>query len=346
VLQLGSTGTATVDTASGTVSIDGSPATNTINGFANFDLDTNNTFIAGGGTYRVTFAPDPDTLVMTPTSGNVTLVGITSANFLLDFRGFSPSFDAAALAADTNTSTGSTVITLSQTSVITLSGYTGGIAAGNVLFEAACFVEGTRIGTPDGPVAIEHLRIGDLVLTASGDARPVRWLGHRRVETGRHPRPIAVWPVRVRAGAFGEGQPLRDLWLSPDHAIAVDGVLIPVSALINGRTIVREPRDAVTYWHVELDTHDVVVAEGLACESYLDTGNRAAFDNAGATVQLFASFTRNAASVWEQDACAPLVRRGPILAAVRRRLAARASREARGSGREVEVLFGAPGTAR
>ena len=344
VLQLGSTGTATVDTASGTMSIDGSPATNTINGFTTFDLDTNDTFVAGGGTYRVTFAPDPDTLVMTPTSGKVTLLGITSANFLLDFRGFSPSFDAAALAADTNTSTGDTVITLSPTSVITLSGYTGGIAPANVSFEAACFLEGTRIGTPDGPVAIQHLKIGDLVLTASGVARPVRWLGRRRVETGRHPRPMAVWPVRVRAGAFGDNQPRRDLWLSPDHAIAVDGVLIPVSALINERTIVREPRDAVTYWHVELDAHDVILAEGLACESYLDSGNRAAFDNAGSAIQLFPSFARDSARVWEQDACAPLVRRGPILAAVRRRLAARAGREDRGSGRAVEAVIGARGT--
>ena len=135
VLQLGSTGTATVDTASNTMSIDGSPTSNTINGFTTFDLDTNDTFVAGGGNYRVTFAPDPDTLVMTPTSGNVTLSGITSTNFLLDFRGFGPSFDAAALAADTNTSTGSTVITLSPTSAITLSGYTGGIASGDVIFE-------------------------------------------------------------------------------------------------------------------------------------------------------------------------------------------------------------------
>ncbi len=325
VLQLGSTGTATVDTASNTMSIDGSPATNTINGFTNFDLDTNDTFVAGGGAYRVTFAPDPDTLVMTPTSGNVTLLGITSANFLLDFRGFSPSFNAAELAANTNTTAGGTVITLSPSSAITLSGYTGGIAPGNVAFEAACFLDGTRIGTPDGPVAIEHLRIGDLVLTASGEARPVRWLGHRRVETGRHFSPIAVWPVRVHAGAFADGQPLRDLWLSPDHAIAVDGVLMPVGALFNARTIVREPRDTVTYWHLELDTHDVVLAEGLGCESYLDTGNRAAFDNAESAIQLFASFARDAASVWEQDACAPLVRCGPILAAVRRRLAARAS---------------------
>ncbi len=324
VLQLGSTGTATVDTALNTMSIDGSSTNNTLSGFNNFTLDTDDTFVAGGGAYQVTFAADADTLVFTPNSGNVTLSGITSTNFLLDFRGFGPSFDAAALASDTDASTGSTVITLSPNSAITLQGYTGGIASGNVLFEAACYVEGTRIATPDGEVMIEGLKIGDTVSTASGGARPVRWLGHRRVEPRRHPRPAAVWPIRVCEGAFGDGLPRRDLWLSPDHAIAADGVLIPVKALVNGRTLTQEPRDAVTYWHVELDEHDLVLAEGLACESYLDTGNRAAFENSGATIQLFASFTHDAESAWGHAACAPLVERGPILAAVRRRLAARA----------------------
>ena len=90
VLQLGSTGTATVDTASNTMSIDGSPTSNTISGFTTFDLDTNDTFIAGGGSYRVTFAPDPDTLVMTPTSGNVTLLGITVDEFPARLQGLRP----------------------------------------------------------------------------------------------------------------------------------------------------------------------------------------------------------------------------------------------------------------
>src|SRR5258708_1673692 len=133
--QLGSTGTAEVDTIANTISIDGSATSNTISGFTKFTLDTNDVFVAGGGNYQVTFAADPDTLVVTPNSGNVTLVGITSTNFLLDFRSFSPSFDLVALAADTHTSSGSTVITLSPTSTITLQGYTGGIASGAVIFE-------------------------------------------------------------------------------------------------------------------------------------------------------------------------------------------------------------------
>ena len=75
--------------------------------------------------------------------------------------------------------------------------------------------------------------------------------------------------------------PHRDCLLSPDHAVFIDNALIPIRHLVNGRSIVQERVDEVTYYHVELPPHDVVVAEGLPCESYLDTGNRAAFADAG-----------------------------------------------------------------
>jgi hypothetical protein len=109
--------------------------------------------------------------------------------------------------------------------------------------------------------------------------------------------------------------------LSPDHAVLVDGALIPVRYLLNGATIVQEPVDSVRYFHVELAAHDVLLAEGLPCESYLDTGNRAAFANGGAAVQMHAEF---ALDVWRTQACADLVREGAGLAAVRRRLLDRA----------------------
>ena len=97
----------------------------------------------------------------------------------------------------------------------------------------------------------------------------------------RHAEPAAVWPVRVRAGAFAEGVPCRDVWLSPDHAVFADGVLIAAKHLVNGVTVVRDLGFAlVRYFHVELARHDVMIAEGLAVETYLDTGNRGIFDNA------------------------------------------------------------------
>ena len=83
--------------------------------------------------------------------------------------------------------------------------------------------------------------------------------------------------MRACAGAFGDGRPNRDLVLSPDHAVFTNDALIPIRYLINGRTVVQEFASEIFYYHVELPAHAVILAEGMPCESYLDTGNRAAF---------------------------------------------------------------------
>jgi hypothetical protein len=195
-----------------------------------------------------------------------------------------------------------------------------------VVTYAPCFAAGTRILTEHGEVPVETLRAGDRVpALLQGGLAAVRWIGHRHVDCRNHPRPQDVWPVRVRAHAFGRGLPHRTLTLSPDHAVYVDDVLVPIRYLVNGATIVQEPAETVTWFHVELERHDVLLAEGLPAESYLDTGNRAAFANGGKVVMAHPDF---ALRVWEAEGCAPLVYAGPLLAAVQRRLLAQA--EARG----------------
>jgi autotransporter passenger strand-loop-strand repeat protein len=185
----------------------------------------------------------------------------------------------------------------------------------------ACFRAGTRIATAAGEVPVQMLRAGDAIRTASGELRPAKWIGRRTVDCARHPRPDRVWPVCVAAGAFAAAEPCRDLYLSPDHAVFVDGALVPVAELVNGTTIRQVAVDRVTYYHVELDRHDVILAEGLATESFLDTGNRDGFENGGGAVALHPSFF---ALSWE-NACAELVVYGPQLAAIRARLARRAA---------------------
>lgn len=195
------------------------------------------------------------------------------------------------------------------------------VAGGGTNLTVACFASGTRLLAEHGPVPVEALRPGMRLRSAFGGSAPIEWIGHRRVDCARHPRPQDVWPVRVQAGAFGPGLPEADLVLSPDHAVYVDGALIPVRYLVNGRTIAQERVASVAYWHVELPAHDVVLAEGLPAETYLDTGNRSAFANAGGPAMLHADFARAA---WEAGGCAPLVVEGPAIAAARRRLLARA----------------------
>jgi len=181
----------------------------------------------------------------------------------------------------------------------------------------ACFMAGTAITTDHGDVAVEDLEVGDRLPTMIGEKlAPIVWIGRRTIDCSRHPRPQLVWPVRVSAGAFGHGKPSRDLWLSPDHAIYAQGALIPVKHLINGSSITQVPRDSVTYYHVKLAQHDVVLANGLEAESYLPGGTDSTiFANNDGPITLHPDLSSR---VWEAEGCAPLVVTGPILEAARR----------------------------
>jgi len=298
-------------------------ATLTILGDATLKLD------AAGDAGGVLFATaGSGTLDLATAAGGVTICNFAagSAIRVADAVGARVSTTAAGGVTTLDLLSGATEIgrlAIAGTEQFAFDSATGGLSV-------ACFAAGTRIATARGEVPVEQLAVGDRVRRAGrgGGTRPVVWLGHRFVDCRRHPNPVAVWPVRVRRGAFGRGRPARDLILSPDHAVFAGGVLIPVRYLVNGAAIVQERRASVTYWHVELDRHDVLRAEGLPCESFLDTGNRAAFANGGTAIHLFADFNLR---VWDAESCAPLTVAGPILEFVRRRVAASLDQRLTGS---------------
>jgi hypothetical protein len=134
-----------------------------------------------------------------------------------------------------------------------------------------CFLKGTRIWTPSGETRVEDLRINDLVVTSSGETKPIEWMWRRRFER----QPGQEWaeeiiPVRVKHSALGPNTPHRDLYLSRYHCLYVDGVLIPAVDLINGSTIARvdaTPLREIEYFHIKLERHSVIYAEGAACET-------------------------------------------------------------------------------
>jgi len=189
--------------------------------------------------------------------------------------------------------------------------------------QVVCFAEGTFIRTVNGDVAVEDLVVGDLAVTASGARRPIRWLGHRTIDCHRHACPHEVYPIRVAAHAFGEGRPSRDLYLSPGHPVLIGadednegGHLVPIMCLVNGTSIERVAVDEVTYWHVELDAHDILLAENLAAESYLDWGDRGFFTEAAEHALADPDFIVPGLA----GRCRPVAIDGTVVDAERRRL--------------------------
>ena len=200
-------------------------------------------------------------------------------------------------------------------------GQTGGVdsftlTGGNLpAADQICFLPGTRIQTPNGETPVERLAPGDLVKTFSGTVRPIVWVGQGNVLATRYKRGPGT-PVIVRKGAFGPNRPHTDLRVTKGHAFFIDGVLIPVEFLVNHRSIEWDDRGQnVTVFHIELETHDVLVANGTAVESYRDDGNRWLF--------------RNANDGWSQppkSACAPILTGGSIVDAIWYRLLDRVGR--------------------
>ena len=134
-----------------------------------------------------------------------------------------------------------------------------------------CFLAGTHIATDQGYRNVETLKRGDVALLANGELSEIKWVGSRRQASGH--------VVRVRKDALGRNIPVRDLVISDDHALFLDGALIPAGLLVNDISIVRDPVSSVSLYHVELERHEILLAEDAPVESYLDTGNRRQFGN-------------------------------------------------------------------
>ena len=200
-------------------------------------------------------------------------------------------------------------LAFANTAQAALAASTDGALADQVI----CFCAGTQIATPSGEVAVEQLAVGDVVLTHRGEARPITWIGVGRVLATRGRRSAAT-PVVLRKGALADNVPHHDLRVTKGHSFYLDGVLIPVEFLVNHRSIEWDDRaQEVILYHLELASHDVLLANGALAESYRDDGNRWLF--------------RNANSGWAlppQVPCAPVLTGGAVVDAVWRRLLERA----------------------
>ena len=171
----------------------------------------------------------------------------------------------------------------------------GGAATGYMASNAQvlnCFATGTTIATPDGDKAIKTFQAGDRVLTRDGRSVPVIWVARQTVA---NPRAIEIGrrPVRIEAGALGPGLPNAPLTVTGDHALLFGDLLINAGALVNGTSIrlvpLAEMPTKFTWWHLELEAHEAIVANGVAAESFIDYNGRSGFDNYGEYLDLAGS---------------------------------------------------------
>ncbi|WP_244490099.1 Hint domain-containing protein [Rhizobium sp. Root483D2] len=167
-----------------------------------------------------------------------------------------------------------------------------------------CFLVGTAIMTPAGEISIENLKIGDFVKTVDGKAMPVRWIGRQIYKRNGASWPASVVPIRIARHAIDRQTPHRDLYVSPGHALFMDGVLIRAKDLVNGISItsaLSDDRDTIDYYHIVLDTHEAILAEGMAAETFLLQ------DSNHETFTKFGDFARAAGEISVMKPFAPVV---------------------------------------
>jgi hypothetical protein len=169
-----------------------------------------------------------------------------------------------------------------------------------------CFLKGTKILTAEGERKIEDLAIGDLLPTVFGGLRPVQWIGRYPFRKSDPSKPWVkdTLPVRIARSALAPGVPHADLYITAAHCLLVDEALVPAEMLINGTTITRyEPEgDELEFFHVKLESHDVIYAEGAPAETLVYVHESAVN---------FADYIRRyGASAAEESRYAPIVRLG------------------------------------
>jgi len=140
-------------------------------------------------------------------------------------------------------------------------------------------------------VPVEDLIVGSAIMTTNGP-KPVKWIGRQTLSRNQsaawHPRML---PVRVSRFAIDDQTPRRDVCLSQWHSLFIDGVLIPARHLVNGRSIRFDEAalacETLEYFHVELETHEVIFADGMPVESFMYSGGIVAWDNCGEYLQRY-----------------------------------------------------------
>lgn len=306
--------------ANNTLDLSGFGTTSTVNlnagTFSSFDGMTNNVAIAFGTTIDTAIGGfGNDTFYINGDSDRID--GGGGANTVM-FNGSYASYSVSASAGTLTVTPVGGGVTDTLLNIQTLHFTDQSVQSSAI----ACYARGTMILTDHGEIAVESLSIGDRIVTSCGAIEPIRWIGCRsyagRFLAGRG----ELLPVCFRANALAEGVPHSDLWVSPLHAMLIDGLLVAALDLVNGDTIFQHAgADRVDYFHVELARHDVLLANGATSETFVDDDSRGMFHNAAEYDALYPGAARVPAVY-----CAPRITAGHALEAIRRRLDVRRGR--------------------
>lgn len=272
-IVFGGNGNDIVDGGGGADFVDGGTGDDVLKGGGGADI-----LLGGDGNDVLTGGAADDTFIFDGTSGNDVITDFTTADTIAIDLGesFGGPIDLSSLDFDQLGS--SVLVTLPNGSTILVQNAT--IADVQSRVQVACLLRGTLVATPAGEVAVEALSIGDRVTTLDGVAKRIKWIGRRSYSAAFVRGNLKIVPVVIAAGALGANVPSRDLHVSPDHAIHVDGGLVPAGLLVNGATIRHEvSTDLVEYFHVEFEMPEVIFTNGAPTESYVDHGNRRMFQN-------------------------------------------------------------------
>jgi len=262
----GGTAYATTIHAGAVMDIDGGTATGGI------------AFSGGGGELQIDSVA-PATVISGVVAGDV-----------IDLTGlvFSGNSTPSLSANDTLTVTeGGSSVSLNFDASVSGQHFTASADAAGGTEVALCYCAGTRIATPAGERLIEELGIGDRVSSMDGTAHPIKWIGRRSYEGRFIADNHLMAPIRIRAGALDNEVPARDLFVSPGHGIFIGGTLVPAWRLMNGVTITQEPVASVRYYHLELASHEILLAENCPAESFCDERLRGQFQNAQSYVDRY-----------------------------------------------------------
>lgn len=288
-------------------------------------LDMGNSF---SGVSHISFASgstwtlEGSTLALANPTNKETITGFASGDQIA-LDGFSVTSETYVSGHGLELGNGTVEETIDLVGTFTTSDFQFTTMNGQVYVEALCYLRGTRILTPSGEVPIETLQRGDLVVTRFGGAQKIKWIGLQSYDPRFIARNPEKLPVRISAGALGNGLPVRDLAISPGHSVLLGSSLVLARSLVNGITIRQEVESGqVDYFQIELETHDCVMAEGAWSETYADApGLRAQFHNAAEFWALYPDYeTPPALSL-----AAPRPEAGPELEAVLRPIVAQAS---------------------